>query len=101
VVCSLALGAAAFTLTVAPQLAAAIDPQASAYGAIVWTLISYQGAFGAVLLVMAAFVIARIAAGLLDANHRAPWDSLRLLWHCGAVQGALVVVLLAAGIHLP
>ena len=75
------LGGTALLLSFRPQLAAGVDPAASAYGAIVWTHLAYQAFHTLVLLVIAAFVLARLAAKLMDVQHRAAWDNLRLLWH--------------------
>ena len=78
-------------------LAAGVDPAASAYGAIVWTLLSYQTFHTLALLLLAAFVLARLFAQLMDGRRRAAWDSLRLLWHYGAAQGIMIVALLECG----
>ena len=93
ILASLLLGGIALFLSFEPQLAAGVEPQASAYGAIVWTQLAYQTFHTVALLVLAAFVLARLAAKLLDLRRRAAWDSLRLLWHYGAAQGALIVAL--------
>jgi cytochrome c oxidase subunit I+III len=94
IVVSLVLGAIALGLTFAPQLAAGVDPSATAYGAIVWTQLCYQAFHTLALLLLAGFVLARLAARLLDGRRRAAWDSLRLLWHYGAAQGVLIIALL-------
>jgi cytochrome c oxidase subunit I+III len=91
---SLAFGAAALILGFKPTVTADVDPEASAYGAIVWTLLGYQAFHTLALLLLATFVLARLAARLLDQQRRAAWDSLRLLWHYGAVQGMLIAALL-------
>jgi cytochrome c oxidase subunit I+III len=93
VVASLSLGTAALILSFKPALAAGVDPEASAYGAIVWTLFGYQAFHTLALLLLAAFVLARVAARLLDQRRRAAWDCMRLLWHYGAVQGMLIIAL--------
>jgi cytochrome c oxidase subunit I+III len=94
----LSLGAAALMLSFAPHLAGEVDPAASAYGAIVWTLLSYQSFHSLALLLLAGFVLARLIANLMDGRRRAAWDSLRLLWHYGAAQGILIVALLEWGV---
>jgi cytochrome c oxidase subunit I+III len=86
------LGAGALVLSLLPQLQ--VEPAASAYGAIVWTHLAYQAFHIVVLLAIAVFVLARLAAGLLDVRRRAAWDSLRVLWHYSAAQGVLIVALL-------
>jgi small-conductance mechanosensitive channel len=86
--------AVALVLSFAPQVANGVDPAASAYGAIVWTQLCFQAFLSLVLLLIAAFVLARLTAKLLDHRQRAAWDSLRLLWHYGVSQGVLIVALL-------
>jgi cytochrome c oxidase subunit I+III len=94
---SLALSVAALILGFKSTLTAGVDPEASAYGAIVWTLLGYQAFHTVALLLLAVFVVARLVARLLDQRRRAAWDSLRLLWHYGAVQGMLIAALLEFG----
>jgi cytochrome c oxidase subunit I+III len=92
--------AVALFFSISPQAVAGIDPEATAYGAIVWTHLCCQALNVLVLFILSAFVLARHAAGLLDARQRAAWDSLRLLWHYITTQGMLVVVLLESGARL-
>jgi cytochrome c oxidase subunit I+III len=95
IIVSLALGATAWWMSATPLLEAGIEPDASAYGAIAWTQLAYQAFHGLMLLALAIFVLLRVATKLLDTQHRASWDSLRLLWHYGAAQGVVIVALLA------
>jgi cytochrome c oxidase subunit I+III len=95
---SIGLGALALWLSAAPLVDALVDPSISAYGAIAWTQLAYQAFHMLMLMALAAFVLARLIAKLLDNQHRAAWDSLRLLWHYGAVQGVVIAAILKFGV---
>jgi cytochrome c oxidase subunit I+III len=71
-----------------------LSPSASAYGAIVWLMLSLAGFYGAVVLAMALFALARAAKGLLDPVRRVTFDNARLFWHYTVAQSlvGLVVV---------
>jgi cytochrome c oxidase subunit I+III len=87
----LAMGALAFTL----QAQWHSDAGASdhAYGAIVYTLLAYQGFHIVILLCMGAYTLARVWAGLLDPVRRMSFDSTRLLWHYTVGQGIACVLI--------
>jgi cytochrome c oxidase subunit I+III len=74
-----------------------LRPTDSCYGAIVYTVISIQGFFIAVVATMGLYTAARSLAGLLNRERRATFDNTRLFWHYTVVQGliALAVVHLA------
>jgi cytochrome c oxidase subunit I+III len=74
----------------------ALRPHQHAYGAMVYTTLGYQGLHVAVLLVMACYLLARSAHGLLDAVRRASFDNTRLLWYYTVGQGLVAL----ATIHL-
>jgi cytochrome c oxidase subunit I+III len=71
-------------------------PSQHAYGATVHTVLAYQGAHVAVLLVMACYLLARSVCGLLDAVRRASFDNVRLFWYYTVGQGLVAL----ATIHL-
>jgi cytochrome c oxidase subunit I+III len=73
-----------------------LRPNQHAYGATVYTILAYQGLHVAVLLVMACYVLARSACGLLDSVRRATFDTTRLLWYYTVGQGLVAL----ATIHL-
>jgi cytochrome c oxidase subunit I+III len=73
-----------------------LRPEASSYGAVVYTIIGLQGVYLAVLVLMALYVLARSFAGRLDGVWRSSFDNTMLLWHYVAVQGAIGLALVAA-----
>jgi cytochrome c oxidase subunit I+III len=58
-----------------------LSPVESSYGAIVALLMSLEGFFVAVAVLMALFALARRRAGLLDGERRAVFDNARLMLH--------------------
>jgi cytochrome c oxidase subunit I+III len=82
-------GVAALTLAFVGQCIAArgADPTAHAYAATSWTLLCWQGANVALTAVMAAYTLARLGAGKLDAVRRATFDSTCLVWVYTSAQG--------------
>jgi cytochrome c oxidase subunit I+III len=83
---------AAFALEL--QAHRGLDPTESSYGALVYAFIALQGFYLAAVAVMAAYTVARRAAGLLDRERRATLDCTMLLWHYTVAQGlgAIVIV---------
>jgi cytochrome c oxidase subunit I+III len=63
------------------------DPSLHAYAATSWALLCWQGANVALAVLMAAYTLARLAAGKLDAARRATFDSTWLVWLYAAAQG--------------
>jgi heme/copper-type cytochrome/quinol oxidase subunit 3 len=60
---------------------AAVSPRESAYGAIVYAIVSWDGFFAACATLLALFALARRRAGLLDRERRVTFDNARLFWH--------------------
>jgi cytochrome c oxidase subunit I+III len=58
-----------------------LSPTESSYGAIVHLAVSLAGFYGAVVITMALFALARHAAGLLDRVRRVSFDNARIFWH--------------------
>ena len=94
-----ALMAAGVAVFLQGQLEAGVDPEASSYGAIVFTIISIEGFFAALLALMAFYVIARSLAGKLDATRKATFENTAVLWHYATVQ-ALVAAVVVQGFPL-
>jgi cytochrome c oxidase subunit I+III len=67
--------------------AAGLDATASAWGAAVAALASYQGLHVATLLVLAPYLALRAWRGLLGTRSRATLDAVALVWHATTVQG--------------
>ncbi|MDQ3025892.1 MAG: cytochrome c oxidase subunit I [Pseudomonadota bacterium] len=63
-----------------------LSPGESSYGAIVGMLLSLEGFFVGVVVVMALFTLARRRAGLIDGVRRATFDNSRLLLHYTVAQ---------------
>jgi heme/copper-type cytochrome/quinol oxidase subunit 3 len=63
-----------------------LAPTASSYGAIVGMMLSLEGFFVAVVLIMGLLALARRRAGLLDRERRATFDSARLMLHYTVAQ---------------
>jgi cytochrome c oxidase subunit I+III len=81
------LAIAATVLELAGQSATGLRATDSAYGAAVYLLAALQGAFAALVVLMALFTLARSAAGRLDRVHRVTFDNTMLLWHYTVAQG--------------
>ncbi|MEJ1158698.1 cbb3-type cytochrome c oxidase subunit I [Prosthecomicrobium sp. N25] len=79
-----ALGVAA---EVAGHWQSGLRPDASSYGAAVYTISTLQGFLAAVLALMAGFVAARGLSSRLDRSRRATYDCTMLLWHTATAQG--------------
>jgi cytochrome c oxidase subunit I+III len=75
---------AGFAINVLSQ--ADVRPAESAYGAIVHAFIVVDGFFVAAAVVLAAYALARRAAGLLDSKRRVNFDNARLFWHYVVAQ---------------
>lgn len=67
-----------------------------AYGAMVYAVLAWQGFHVCILLVMAAYTLARSWAGLLDAKRRVTFDNTRLFWHYMVGQGLAGIALVHA-----
>jgi heme/copper-type cytochrome/quinol oxidase subunit 3 len=70
-----------------------LSPAASSYGAIVALVLSVEGFFVTVVVVLALFAAARYAAGLLDHERRVTFDNARLLWHYTVGQSVVGLAL--------
>ena len=73
---------------------AGVSPAASAYGAVVYLVLSMEGFFGVIVIVMALFALARQLAGRLDSVRRVTFDNARLYWHYTVVQSLLGLLVL-------
>jgi cytochrome c oxidase subunit I+III len=86
------LGAGGLFVSFAAAGQVGIAARDHAYGAVVYTMLAYQAFHFVVTLVMAAFAVARAWAGALDARRRAPFDSMRLLWHYMMAQALVALI---------
>jgi heme/copper-type cytochrome/quinol oxidase subunit 3 len=70
-----------------------LSPTASGYGAAVHLLAALAGFYTLVVVVMAAFTLARARKGMLDPVRRVVFDNARLLWHYTVAQSVLGIIL--------
>jgi cytochrome c oxidase subunit I+III len=63
-----------------------VAPAQSAYGAIVYMVLSIDGFFVAAAIVLALLALARRAKGRLDRERRVSFDNARLFWHYSVAQ---------------
>jgi cytochrome c oxidase subunit I+III len=73
--------------------AAGLAPVRDAWSATVATLVAWQVFHAVVLVLMAGYAIARIAAGHVGPRSRATIDNVGLYWLGTMLQGALGVAL--------
>jgi len=69
-------------------------PQAHAYGAVVYAALAYQAFHVAVLLIMAAYTLARSWSGLLNARRCATFENTRIFWHYMVGQAIVAIFVL-------
>jgi heme/copper-type cytochrome/quinol oxidase subunit 3 len=89
---ALPLIAAGWVVAVVAQHAVA--PKESAYGAIVYAVLSVDGFFVITTVVLALFALARHATGRLDRVRRVNFDNARLFWHYTVAQSLVGLLLL-------
>jgi cytochrome c oxidase subunit I+III len=83
----------AFGFDLYSQSQTGLDPTASAYGAVVYMIMSVQGFFMIVMLFMGLYTVARAAVGLLHAQRRATFDNTMLFWYYTVAQGIIGLAL--------
>jgi cytochrome c oxidase subunit I+III len=99
--CGLFVGAgastvAAFALTLLALSAANVRPDEHAYGAVIYTMLAWQGLHAVLALLMGGYTIARALAGMVDATRRNTFDNTRLMWHYTVVQGLIALAVMHA-----
>ena len=70
-----------------------LDPSADAQGATVWALLAWQGVHVLLVAIMAAYTLARRAAGKLNAARRVTFDNTWLIWMYTAAQGLAALLI--------
>ena len=70
-----------------------LRPDASSYGAVVYTFVGLQGFFVAALSIMGLYTLARSLCGLLHGARRATFDNTMLLWHYTTCQGLVALAI--------
>jgi cytochrome c oxidase subunit I+III len=86
---SLLLVVAAYAADLGAPLLAGLEAPASAYGAIVYAILSYQGLHIALILVMAGYVAARVIARKVALNRLVTVENVTLFWSYTVGQGLL------------
>jgi len=86
------LVAAAVTDGVA-QIQTGLKGAESAYGAVVYMLVAWQGFHVGVLLVMVSYTLARSAFGLMGSRRRVTFDNTMLFWHYTCAQGVVALLM--------
>ena len=84
---------AALAIDVWAQWQVGLRPQASGYGAMVFTSAFLQAEIIASVLIMSLFTCARWATGRLDQARRVVFDNLALMWWYAIGQGLLGLLL--------
>src|SRR5690606_15801640 len=70
-----------------------VSPRADAYGAVVHAVLSINGFFAFVVILMAGYCLARRSARVLDRHRRVTFDNTRILWHYVVLQSLAGTVL--------
>ena len=78
---------AALVLDVTALRSTGLDPAADSFAALSYLAVGLQGGLVLLLTLAAGFVIARYAAGLLDAERRLTYQTTYLLWLYAVAQG--------------
>jgi cytochrome c oxidase subunit I+III len=76
------------------QWQSGLPPGQHSYGAIVYTILCWQGFHVGILIIMGLYTIARSLCGLLDSRRRASFDSTMLMWHYTTGQGLIALALI-------
>ena len=73
------------------QIGSGLVGAASAYGAITYMLVAWQGFHVAVMVLMIGFTLARTICGLVHAERRVTFDNIALMGWYTAAQGVLAL----------
>src|SRR5690606_37698017 len=84
---TLPLAWVAFMLTMQAIGAANVQPDAHAYGAVLYAMLSWQGLHAVLVTLMGGYTITRVIAGMVDDRRRNTFDNTRLMWHYTVAQG--------------
>jgi cytochrome c oxidase subunit I+III len=81
-------------LDIGSQMAAGLDPVATAWGATVGAMLAYQGLHAVLLAILALYLWLRSWCGRLTALNRATLDNCTLVWHYTTLQGVALALAL-------
>jgi cytochrome c oxidase subunit I+III len=87
------LAVAAIVVEIAGQRESGLHTAATSYNASVYLIASLEAFLVAVVVLMAAFTLARSACGLVDPVRRVTFDNTMLAWHYTVAQGIVGLVL--------
>jgi cytochrome c oxidase subunit I+III len=89
----IALAVSATMLMAQSLTVSGVQPEQHAWGAMAYTLLSWQALHGALAIVMGIFVLCRLRSGLVDSRRRATFDHARLVWHYMTAQALVILVI--------
>ena len=93
-IAAILLVAAAFFVTLQTLSTAQVAPSEHSYGAVIYTLLSWQGLHGVLLVLMGGYTIARNLRGMIDTTRRNTFDNTRLMWHYTVAQGVITLAVM-------
>jgi cytochrome c oxidase subunit I+III len=73
---------------------AEVMPSQHAYGAVIHTMLAWQGLHVVLMLLMGGYTIARNVAGLVNERRRNTFDNTRIMWHYSAAQALVALTVL-------
>ena len=85
--------AAAWTIDLLGLWRSGLRPDASGYGAVVFTFVVLQGVAAVTAILMGFYAVARSVAGLLSTARRVSFENTELLWHYTVAQGIVALLI--------
>jgi cytochrome c oxidase subunit I+III len=73
-----------------------VRPDQHAYGAVLYTMLSWQGLHVVLITLMCGYTIARVLAGMVDDARRNTFDNTRLMGYYTVAQGVIVLLVMHA-----
>jgi cytochrome c oxidase subunit I+III len=71
-----------------------VRPDQHAYGAVIYTMLSWQGLHVVLVTLMGAYTIARVLAGMVDRIRRNTFDNTRLMGYYTIAQGLFALLVM-------
>ena len=93
VLAALGCAVSSFLLDLNGHQFAGLDPTATAWGAAIGALLSYQGLHIVILALAGPYLCLRSWRGMLGERNRATLDNIALIWHYTTLQGIAGMVL--------
>lgn len=73
---------------------AQVIPTQHSYGAVIYTMLAWQGLHVVLMLLMGGYTIARNVAGKVNQRRRNTFDNTRIMWHYSAMQALVALAVL-------